>query len=169
MQTCSAKTKTGVPCRAPAGANGLCFFHGNPDRTHLLGQIGVKRNRRTPVVDLEVPDNMTANDLRNLTGKAIRALLLGELTTRKAGALAQLCNSMHRMIPAADLEDRVAKLEQQLEEQSSPTSAQTNPTGLGGDDQLQDGKDAQRGNENTSELGKGAPGEIDPSAKEGSS
>src|SRR5438309_11565493 len=160
MLTCSGKTKIGAPCRAPAGANGLCFFHGNPDRAHLLGQIGGQRNRRTPVVDLEVPDNMTANDLRNLTGKAIRALLLGELTTRKAGALAQLCNSMHRIIPAADLEDRVAKLEQQLEEHPSPTSAQTVSVKPCGENQLR-GTNAQQGDENTSGLGKGAPDESD--------
>jgi hypothetical protein len=167
MQTCSAKTKTGVPCRAPAGANGFCFFHGNPDRAHLLGQIGGKRNRRTPVVDLEVPDNMTANDLRNLTGKAIRALLLGELTTRKAGALAQLCNSMHRMIPAADLEDRVAKLEQQLEERSSPTAAQTVSVKPCGENQLR-GTNAQQGDETPLDLER-EPDQSDASPEKGGS
>jgi hypothetical protein len=169
MQTCTGKTKTGAPCRAPAAANGLCFFHGNPDRAHLLGQIGGKKNRRAPVVDLEVPDNMNANGLLNLAGKAIRALMMGKLTPRKASALAQLSNVMHRMLPTADLENRLAKVEQQLEEQSSLTSAQTDPTRPSAKNQQRDGTDKQSADENTFGLGKCTPGESAPSREEGSS
>jgi hypothetical protein len=114
---CKAKTITGKACRAPAGAEGLCFFHAHPDRARSLGQIGGRKNRRTSMLDLQVPDNMTATDLRNVTAGAIRSLLSGELGTREATALAQLCNSLYRALPGADLEARLAKLEQQLAEQ----------------------------------------------------
>jgi hypothetical protein len=116
---CKAKTITGKACRAPAGAEGLCFFHAHPDRARSLGQIGGRKNRRTSMLDLQVPDNMTATDLRNVTAGAIRSLLSGELGTREATALAQLCNSLYRALPGADLEARLAKLEQQLAEQTS--------------------------------------------------
>ena len=65
MQTCQGKTRTGAACRAPAGAGGLCFFHANPDSAKALGQIGGRKNRRS-VVELQVPDNMTAADVRNV-------------------------------------------------------------------------------------------------------
>jgi hypothetical protein len=122
MQTCKGKTKSGAACRAPAGSGGLCFFHANPDSARALGQIGGRKNRRS-VADLEVPDNMTAADLRNVTVQAIRLLLSGNMHARQAGALAQLCNSLYRFIPTADLEARVATLEQQVAtEESEPLS-----------------------------------------------
>ena len=83
MQPCQGKTRTGTACRAPAGAGGLCFFHGNPDTAKALGQIGGRKNRRAGA-DLQIPDNATTADLRNLTLQAIRLLFSGE-----AGALAQ--------------------------------------------------------------------------------
>jgi hypothetical protein len=128
MQACQGKTKAGVACRAPAGAGGLCFFHANPDSAKMLGQIGGRKNRRS-VVDLQVPDNMSAADLRNVTAQAIRLLLCGEMQAREAVALAQLCNSLHRVIPTADLETRVTMLEAQLSQEESETSPDCDSTG----------------------------------------
>jgi hypothetical protein len=121
MQTCQGKTKTGAVCRAPASGGGLCYFHANPDTARTLGQIGGRKNRR-PVVDLQVPDNMSAADLRNVTAQAIRLLLSGEMHAREAVAVAQLCNTLHRVIPTADLETRVTMLEAQLAQEESETS-----------------------------------------------
>src|SRR5438445_8781101 len=122
MQTCQGKTRTGAACRAPAGSGGLCFFHANPDSARSLGQIGGRKNRRSAGVELQVPDNMTAADVRNVTGQAIRLLLSGELHAREASALAQLCNSLYRFIPTADLEARVTTLEEQVAQEESGTS-----------------------------------------------
>jgi hypothetical protein len=134
MQTCKGKTRTGAACRAPAGAGGFCFSHGDPDRAKSLGQIGGRRNRRS-VVDLQVPDHMTAADVCKVAGQAIRLLLAGELKAREAGAVAQLCNSLFRLIPTADLEARVATLEEQVAQEESgappevdPISSPTNET-----------------------------------------
>jgi hypothetical protein len=118
MQVCKGKTKTGASCRAPASAGGLCFFHANPDSARALGQIGGRKNRRS-VVDLQVPDNMSAADLRNVTVQAIRLLLSGDMHAREASALAQLCNSLYRFIPTVDLEARVAMLEAQFIQEGS--------------------------------------------------
>jgi len=120
MQNCKGKTRTGAACRAPAGPGGLCFFHAHPDSAKTLGQIGGLKNRRTPV-DLEVPENMTAADLRTVTGQAMRLLLSGELGAREASAFAQLSNSLHRILPTADLEARITVLEEQIaQEGQSP-------------------------------------------------
>jgi len=120
MPTCQGKTKTGAPCRAAAGTGGLCFFHANPHSAKTLGQIGGQKNRRSPV-DLEVPDNMTAAGLCEVTGKAMRLLLSGEMGAREASAFAQLCNSMYRGLPTAELETRVANLEDQFAQEVQAT------------------------------------------------
>ena len=133
MQPCQGKTRTGSACRAPAGSGGLCFFHANPGRAVALGQIGGRKNRR-PVVELQIPDNMTAADVRNLTGQAIRLLLSGELRAREAGALAQLCNLLFRFIPAADLEARVAMLEAHVVQQENESQPDHESTGSSTDE-----------------------------------
>lgn len=121
MRNCKSKTKTGAACGAPAGPEGFCFLHANPNRAKTLGQVGGRKNRRS-VIDLHVPDAMTAADVRKVTVQAIRLLLSGELRAREASALTQLLNSLHRVIPTADLEARVALLEEQLgqEERGAP-------------------------------------------------
>src|SRR5207245_5729957 len=106
-------------------------FHANPDSARTLGQIGGRKNRRSAEVDLQVPDNMTAADLRNVTAQAIRLLLSGELRAREASALAQLCNSLYRVIQTADLDARVARLEEQVAEDESAAPPDGGPLGSG--------------------------------------
>src|ERR1022692_391542 len=120
MQICKSNTRTGAACRAAATSGGLCFFHAHPDSAKTLGQIGGRKNRRS-AVDLAVPDGMTVADLGKLTGQAMRLLFSGELGAREASAFAQLCNSFCRIIPAADLETRVATLERQIAEEGQAT------------------------------------------------
>src|ERR1700720_230552 len=113
MQTCKGKTRTGVACRVPAWTGGMCVVHAHPDSAKALGQIGGRKTRRS-VVDMQVPDNMTAADVCKVIGQAIPLLLSGELRAREASALAQLCNSLYRVIPTAELEARVTMLEGQV-------------------------------------------------------
>jgi hypothetical protein len=117
MANCKGKTKTGAVCRAPAGAEGLCFLHRNPDRAKSFGQLGGRKNRRSPI-NLEIPDDMTAADIRKVTVQVIRLVLSDELGAREAGAVTQLLNSLHRMTPTAELEARVALLEEQRQEET---------------------------------------------------
>ena len=128
MQTCQSKTRTGTACRAPASAGGLCFFHANPDSAKALGQIGGRKNRRS-VIDLPVPDHMTAADVCKVTARAIRLLLSGDLRAKEASALAQLCNSLYKVIPTADLEARVALLEEQVAQEESGAPPEVDPIG----------------------------------------
>jgi hypothetical protein len=128
MQTCAGKTKAGAGCGAAAGPGGLCFFHANPDSAKTLGRIGGRRNRRATVLDLQIPGNMTAGDVRSVIAQAIRLLLSGELKARDASALAQLCNSLNRAIPVADLEGRLKALEDQVEQEAQADPPDYDPT-----------------------------------------
>jgi hypothetical protein len=112
MKSCGGKTKAGKPCRAAAGPGGLCFFHANPDRAKSLGQIGGLKNKKFTGVNLEVPDSITGGDLCRLEVQVVRGLLSGEIPAREATAVAQMLNLLHRHLPTADLERRIALLEE---------------------------------------------------------
>jgi hypothetical protein len=120
---CRGKTKTGAACRAPAAADGLCFFHAHPESAKTLGRLGGQRNRRSVAVDLAVPENMNLTDLRKLNAEAMRLLLSGELHAREAAAFAQLSNSQLRVIHSAELETRVATLETQVRREQGRASS----------------------------------------------
>src|SRR5438552_16832464 len=128
MANCKATTKSGAPCRAQSGVNGLCYLHARPERARLLGQIGGRKNRQ------QLPEPpigpFSATEIRNILAESIFGVRSKTLTPRAASAIAQLCNSMKSMLATAELEDRVARLEQQLAEQhraaSDPIEAETN-------------------------------------------
>ncbi len=119
---CSGKTKSGACCRAPAGPDGLCFFHAHPDLAHSLGQIGGSRNR-SKLLESSVLEPLTGASLQIILSDAIREIGSRKMTPRNAAALAQLSNSLHRVLPTADLEHRLARIEQQLSNQPNPAAS----------------------------------------------
>jgi hypothetical protein len=127
---CRGKSKSGAPCRAPANSDGLCFFHANPERARALGQVGGRKNRHL----LADPNGgpLSAIDLRNVLAQAILDVQTKKLPPRRAGAIARLSNTYCRLIPIADLEERVVRLEQYIAEHQrsvpNPGEAETNGT-----------------------------------------
>lgn len=129
MQHCSGRTKAGTPCRAPAGSEGLCFFHANPEKAHTLGQIGGRKNRGQ-LPEPPAAGSLSAGDLRDVLAQAIRDVQSKKITPRTAGAVSQLCNSLYRVLQTADLEARLASVEQQLAEQESRIPTDTDSANL---------------------------------------
>src|SRR2546429_8005791 len=72
MANCKATTKSGAPCRAQSGVNGLCYLHARPERARLLGQIGGRENRQ------QLPEPPTrpvrGTDLRNILAETVRGV-----------------------------------------------------------------------------------------------
>lgn len=126
MHPCKSTTKSGRPCRAPAGPGGLCFFHANPDKTRVLGQVGGRKNR-SKLPEPPAVGSLSAADLREILAGAIRDVQSKKITPRTAGALAQLCNSLYRVLQTADLESRLARIEQQLAEQECRDMVDSDP------------------------------------------
>jgi hypothetical protein len=144
MKKCKGTTKSGTPCQANAGPGGLCFFHANPDRAKTLGQIGGRKNAKFTGVELDVPDNMSAADLSNLTGDAIRLVLSGDLQAREAVALSHLISCQHRVIATADIERRISRLEAQTAAQLEQESLDPAPSGTA---EMQTAGDVEPGSE----------------------
>ena len=142
---CQGRTKSDRPCRAPASAGGLCFFHANPAKARTLGQIGGRRNR-SKLPEPPAAGSLSAADLRDTLAQAIRDVRSKKITPRTASALSQLCNSLHRILQTADIEDRLAELEQKFADQESGKSGDTDPTGARRKDETRDGPGGQMGN-----------------------
>jgi hypothetical protein len=154
---CKGKTTTGSPCRAPAGSDGLCFLHANPDKAKVLGQAGGRKNRRQ-MPEAPVPRPTCAADLTDILAQAITDVRSRRLSPRAAGAISQLCNSLHRILPNVELETRVARLEQQrvgrVPTDDVPTSLHNHETAISPREEVQSVAEAEN-------L---APYEAEPSA-----
>jgi hypothetical protein len=111
---CKGLTKAGKACRAAATDGGLCFFHTNPNKAAELGRIGGRSNRHAVAGGgdpLPTLDNAIA--LRDTAGRLIADVIAGKVHPRVAAGLAPLMNLQLHAIKTADLEQRLAKLEQE--------------------------------------------------------
>jgi hypothetical protein len=111
---CSGRTKSGKPCRAAATEGGLCFFHANPKKAAELGRIGGRKNGRVPAGSDPLPDLESVTALRDTVKRLISDVYAGKLHPRTAAGLAPLLTLQLRVIEKTDFEQRVAKLEKQL-------------------------------------------------------
>jgi hypothetical protein len=166
MKYCSGKTKAGTSCRAPAGPDGLCFFHAHPDLARNLGHIGGLKNR-SQVRELSSDEPLGGASLQHILSEAIREVGSRKMTPRNAAALAQLSNSLHRVLPTADLERRLARIEQQLAEKEGRQSATPNPSGLPKSSERAE-QDAGSGEEDKAQTEDSAESKSDNSPEEGS-
>ena len=116
---CSATTKGGLLCRAAAGIDGLCYFHGNPGQAQKLGRIGGWKNRRRMPVDIHIPEKLTVKDLGKITAQAIGYVASGDLEPRAAMAMADLIRLKLRIDEGLELEYRLSSLEDQLAEEQA--------------------------------------------------
>src|SRR5262245_45755639 len=109
---CSALTKKGRPCPAPATATGRCFFHENPEKATELGRRGGMKNRHVrPHEDVELPPLNTAEDVRNMLAKAAQEVRNRRIDPRVAQSLSQIATTLLKAIEVADIERRLAALE----------------------------------------------------------
>jgi hypothetical protein len=109
---CSALTKAGKPCPAPATPTGLCFFHDNPEKAVELGRRGGLKNRHVrPHEDVEMPPLNTAEDVRGMLAKLAQDVRNRRVDPRVASSLSQLATTLLKAIEVADIEKRLAVLE----------------------------------------------------------
>jgi general stress protein YciG len=111
---CKARTKAGKPCGAAATAGGLCFFHANPNKASELGRKGGRSKRHTAAESSDpLPPLDNAIAVRETVARLIADVLAGKVHPRVAAGLAPLLNLQMRAIETANIEQRLAKLEQE--------------------------------------------------------
>lgn len=122
MARCQGTTKTGDPCKAPASTGGLCFLHANPARARELGRIGGRKNRQQTQTPPST-SSMTITEVNEVLVEAVDGVRSNKLSARRALALVQLCTALMKTLPAADLEARVTRLEDQVAAQALPETS----------------------------------------------
>jgi len=110
---CKARTKAGKPCRAAATAGGLCFFRANPNKASELGRIGGRSNRPAAGSGDPLPTLDNAIAVRDAVARLIADVLAGRVQPRVAARPSSLMNLLLHTIKTADIEQRLARLEQQ--------------------------------------------------------
>ena len=99
--------------------SGLCFWHSpaTADRRRKAGKKGGSRGK----LPVEVMDINSIKDVRDILAEAISELRASstESIVAKARALGYLCNVAMVCIEKGELEDRVARLEELLNEKTA--------------------------------------------------
>ena len=113
-EKCSAKTKRGDHCRAPAViGTSFCALHGDPKRAAELGRMGGRRNRHyvdTEPVNITPPS--TPEDVKNLLAQATADVRAKKLDPRTASTIAQMCGILLKAFDSTDVHQRLRRLEE---------------------------------------------------------
>ena len=116
--SCSARTRAGKPCSAPATASGYCNIHSRPDRAAALGRLGGKKNRHTPgpgaSQDCHAPES--ADEVKQILADAIAGVRCGRVDPRIGNAIAYMATPLLKAFETAELEQRLLKMEEEFKE-----------------------------------------------------
>jgi hypothetical protein len=104
----------------------LCFFHANPGKVRALGQAGGRKNRQRSV-ELSFESAKDLAGMREIIGQAVVDILGNRLSPRIGSALAQLANSLMRIIQVSEFDERLRKLEHGPEVEGSAGSENRPP------------------------------------------
>ena len=108
---CEAKTKSGQPCNAKAGANGFCSIHSTPGRAAELGRISGE-SRRSSEECMEVTIPRTAEDVKIVLGQVLSQTAAGKISTKLGTSLAYIASVFMKAVEASDYEVRLEAIEQ---------------------------------------------------------
>ena len=121
MTKCKARTTNGTPCAARPGESGFCFTH-DPERKRdadRARKLGGKHRRRvlndTPFPECDVK---TALGLAAFVEGVIKETWVLEAGVSRARTLGYLAQVQKGILEVGELEERVARLEQTIGEQT---------------------------------------------------
>jgi hypothetical protein len=123
VSQCSATNQNGDPCRAPAGASGLCFAH-DPGRRSAFRSCVSKGGRSSKRGWPDLPNDPAEITDPALWPRWVRARLCdlaGEVKSlhveaRVGAVLVQVYNAVLRSCEAAELAEEVVRLSAEVEE-----------------------------------------------------
>ena len=132
---CGGLSKSGKPCRAPAvRGEKYCSLHLHPNRAAELGRRGGQQNRillLNPMENLDETAPRSARDVSSLVGRCLVATLAGQMSPRRATAVAYLASTMMRCLEQSAMEEQVLALRSDvnnLQEQLRELSEQPLPS-----------------------------------------
>jgi hypothetical protein len=114
---CTARTKSGEPCKAVPVCNGRCSLHSDPSRAAELGRKSgeARRFAISPAkAEPQLPPPRTATEVRNALSQAMSDVRARQLDPKVASTMAYLASVVLRSIEISDVHGRVAVLEEIL-------------------------------------------------------
>jgi general stress protein YciG len=113
---CRAETRAGRPCAAPAVRGGIyCALHNDPQRAAELGRKGGTRGRKVyESAEREVSAPHNARDVKNLLAEVMAEIRAGKMDPKLGTTLGYLGTSLLKAIETSDLEERLERLENGL-------------------------------------------------------
>jgi general stress protein YciG len=130
---CQGRTKSNQPCRAAATSGGLCFFHANPNKASELGRKGGRSKRQVMLHDADqLPALNSAESVRNFIARLTAEVYSGEKHPSLARGLAALLVLQLRVLHDADVEERLAILEEKLAKSDEISRDPENPDSANG-------------------------------------
>jgi hypothetical protein len=110
---CRERNRSGKPCAAPAGPNGLCVIHANPDLAKVLGAKGGRGNRPVVPDDPEIPlfAPRNAGDVRLALGRIMADVHNGKLDKGRATTVVYAGMAFIKALEVSELEARIDALE----------------------------------------------------------
>jgi hypothetical protein len=128
---CRSRTKEDKPCRAAVTEGGLCFFHGNPNKASELGRIGGRSKRHAAAEACDpLPPLDTPIAVRDRIDRLFADVYSGKVRSSVARDLAPLLSLQFRVSERTDLQEEIAKLQQQLAEIKDTLSGGSSNAGL---------------------------------------
>ncbi len=122
---CTATTKSGKPCGAPALAGGdYCFMH-DPARAHERAAARRRgghnrRTRKAVEVDVSASRLRCVEDVQEALERALADTWVQENSGSRTNAVVRVCLAALRALEAGELEERVAALEARFAEREAP-------------------------------------------------
>jgi hypothetical protein len=120
--TCSALTKSGAPCRAPALASGWCVSH-DPNRVVEIaeyrrrgGQAKSNRARARRQLPIEPMGN---DELRAWITVAFAKAMKGQMAPALLNALSNAAKTMAELQRESTIEERMSEIERKLGSRAS--------------------------------------------------
>jgi hypothetical protein len=117
-QTCHAKTKAGVPCKAKATANGLCPIHSDSARAAELGRMSGESRRHEEKPSLLLPNPRTAHDVHEALSQVFVEVGGGNVNVRVGTTLAYIASVLLKTIEVSEHETRLRAIEMMMSRRS---------------------------------------------------
>jgi hypothetical protein len=112
-ETCQARTKSGMPCKAKSTLTGLCSIHSYPERAAELGRRSGEA-RRCPESAIVLTPPRTAGDLHAALSEVFSEVATGKIGIKLGTSLAYIASVLIKTIEVSDHEVRMRAIEQMI-------------------------------------------------------
>ncbi len=117
LATCKAKNKDGTPCSAAVARDGYCVWHAPglaEQRQEWRAKGGQQRSNKARARKALPAELMNMAEVQSYLGITLRGVLSGKIEPGVGNSVANPTRAFKDVAGAAELEERIAELEQRI-------------------------------------------------------